>query len=433
MTMTLPQLSGFLRRSYSTGLLVAASLGASLAINAQVQNCGLPTGSGGTLSTSQPTICADGSLWAPPSLAGYTAGLTRTEYIFQDPSDIVYNEDSTVFGPRILAINLTGAFNPQAAGLADGDQFVVTAFHYNIADLRAFAEALLNGSFLFTPCCTFAELVQGIDVCSVYNSIGIFNGSDITNLNVWVSSIQAFGGPASVNNILFSFDEINAQAGQPCTDALPLCYATSSSITVDVECATTCNSAVAPTGQSHTVLGNRVQLNWVPNAGAVGCQVNGKRVPTGPQPSVNVLTAPYNSTNVPFAVAGAGTTWTWRVRCACSITPLDVSPYTAYGDTFSIPVARETQDLPAAEQLSVLSLYPIPATNQLTVNSGVGLNSLEIFDAVGRLRQVVQTQEWSAAQQTIQLDNLEPGFYLLVGRYSSFGAENTETLPFSVQ
>jgi len=429
MTMTLPPISSTLRPLVAAGLLLAASLSAT----AQVQNCSLPAGSGGTLSTSQPSICADGSLWAPPSLTGYTAGLTRTEYLFQDPSDIVYNDDSTVFGPRILAINLTGAFDPQAAGLVDGDQFIVTAFNYNIADLQDFAQALLNGSFLFTPCCTFAELVQGIDVCSVYNSIGVFNGSDITNLNVWVSSIQAFGGPASINNIIFSFNEINAQAGQPCTDALPLCYATSSSITVDITCSSTCSSATAPTGQSHTTLSNRIRLDWTPNAGAVGCQVNGKRVPTGPQPSVNVLSAPYNTTNVPFSVAGAGTTWTWRVRCACSITPLDVSPYTVYGDTFSIPVAREMQDLPSAEQLNMLSLYPNPATNQLTVEGGMGMNSLEIIDAVGRLRQVMQIQEWSGGQQTIQLNNLEPGFYMLVGRYTSFGAEYTETLPFSVQ
>ena len=412
-------------------LAIAALISGSLSMTAQVQNCSLPAGSGGTLSTSQPSICADGSLWAPPSLSGYTAGLTRTEYIFQDPSDIVYNEDSSTFGPRILTINLTGAFDPQAAGLSDGDQFIVTAFHYNIADLQAFAEILLNGSFLFTPCCTFAELVQGIDVCSVYNSIGINNGTDITNLNVWVSSIQAFGGPAALNNIVFSFDEINAQAGQPCTDALPLCYATSSSLTVDVTCSSTCSTATAPTGQSHTTLSNRVQLNWTPNPGAVGCQVNGKRVPSGPQPSVNVLSAPYNSTNVPFAVAGAGTTWTWRVRCACSITPLDLSPYTAYGDTFSIPVAREMEEVPAVDQLKTLSLFPNPATNQLTVEGGLGLSNLEIIDAVGRLRQVMQVQEWTGGRQTIQLENLEPGFYLLVGRYNSFGAEYTETLPVS--
>ncbi|MBI1192102.1 MAG: T9SS type A sorting domain-containing protein [Bacteroidetes bacterium] len=146
------------------------------------------------------------------------------------------------------------------------------------------------------------------------------------------------------------------------------------------EAAAACNSAIPPTNQSHTVLSNRVRLDWTPNAGAVGCQVNGKRLPTGPQPSVNVLTAPYNTTNVPFAVAGAGTTWTWRVRCACTITPLDLSPYTAYGDTFSIPVAREGEILD-------VTLFPNPADNMLMVAySGKGGEvNMTIVDMLGRV------------------------------------------------
>jgi len=156
-------------------------------------------------------------------------------------------------------------------------------------------------------------------------------------------------------------------------------YAWSQVLLTD-EAVEACNSAVPPTNQSHTVLSNRVQLNWTPNTGAVGCQVNGKRLPTGPQPSVNVLTAPYNTTNVPFAVAGAGTTWTWRVRCACTITPLDLSPYTAYGDTFSIPVAREGEILD-------VTLFPNPADNMLMVAySGKGGEvNMTIVDMLGRV------------------------------------------------
>jgi hypothetical protein len=153
-----------------------------------------------------------------------------------------------------------------------------------------------------------------------------------------------------------------------------------SQVLLTSEAVEACNSAVPPTNQSHTVLSNRVQLNWTPNTGAVGCQVNGKRLPTGPQPSVNVLTAPYNTTNVPFAIAGAGTTWTWRVRCACTITPLDLSPYTAYGDTFSIPVAREGEILD-------VTLFPNPADNMLMVAySGKGGEvNMTIVDMLGRV------------------------------------------------
>ncbi len=414
--------------------LLAAALFSALSLNAQVQNCSLPAGSGGSLSTSQPTICADGSLWAPPTLSGYTAGLTRTEYIFQDPSQIVYNEDSTAFGPKILAINLSGAFNPQAAGLSNGDQFTVTALHYNLSSLQAFAQALLNGSFLFTPCCTFAELVQGIDVCSVYNSIGIFNGSDITNMNVWVASILAFNGADALDNIIYSIDQINVQAGQPCTDALPICYATSSSVTVDIVCATSCSTATPPSGLNSTNLSNRIALSWNPVPLTVACQANANRItPPGPSPSQNIIGAAPSSTQVPYSLLGAGTTWRWRVRCACSISPsVNATAFSVY-DTFSVPAAREVEDLSQLDESAmVLSAWPNPATDQLVVESGFGLQGLEVYDALGRLRMSQQPEAWSSSQQVISLHGLEPGIYWLCARFEG-GEHAVETLRFVVQ
>ncbi len=429
MIITLPRLSFALCMALAGNLIGPATL------NAQVQNCGLAAGSGGTLSTSQPTICADGSLWAPPTVSGYTAGLPNREYVFQDPSDIVYNEDSSAFGPRILAINSTGAFDPQAAGLADGDQFIVTAVTYDLADLQSFAQTLLNGSFLFTPCCTFAELVQGIDVCSVYNSVGIFNGSDVTGLGPWVNSILAFGGADALDNIIYSWDQINLQAGQPCTGSLPLCYATSTDLTVDIVCSFTCSTATPPSNPIHTNSATRVTLSWDPIPGSVACQLGAQRLtPPGPSPTQNLIGAAPTTTNIPYSLLGAGTTWRYRVRCACSITPtVDATGFSVW-DTFSVPVAREMQELPEAVAASAtLNIWPNPASTQLTVETGFGLSSLEIMDGLGRLRQVIQPQAWTDGVQTIALDNLEPGIYLLVARYEGRSGNPTETIRFSVQ
>jgi hypothetical protein len=418
----------------STTLKSLALSAAMLALGtaqAQIQNCGLPAGSGGTLSTSQPSICADGTLWAPPTLSGYTAGLSRTEYIFQDPNDIVFNADSSAFGPRILEINLTGVFNPQAAGLAPGDQFTVTALHYNIANLQSFVQTLLNGSFLFTPCCTFAELVQGIDVCSVYNSVGILNGSDVANMNDWLASILAFDAAPALNNIIFSIDEINVQEGQPCTGDLPLCYATSSSITVNIACSPpACDPSVLPAAQSSTNLSNRVQLNWTPTPGAAACQVQGKRLPSGPQPTQNVTTPPYNSTNVPYSVAGAGTTWTWRVRCACQVSPTIIATaFSPYGDTFSVPASREMLDL---ESTDLLSIWPNPAQGFLMVETAQAIEQLEVRDLLGRLIHTEQPGAWAGSQIRLQLPALEPGAYLLVARFQD-ASSPAQTQSFSVQ
>jgi hypothetical protein len=176
-------------------------------------------------------------------------------------------------------------------------------------------------------------------------------------------------------------------------------------------CAVTCNSANVPSNQTHVNLATRVELGWDPIPGAVGCQVQGKRLPTGPQPSVNVLSAPYNSTNVPYAVAGAGTTWTWRVRCACSITPLDVSAFSAYGDTFSIPVARQLA------QVEGLTLYPNPAVDMLMLTFGSEqeeTTTVEVLDMLGRVVLVQQIAVTTGANNAqVSVAGLENGTYFV--------------------
>lgn len=172
-----------------------------------------------------------------------------------------------------------------------------------------------------------------------------------------------------------------------------------------------CNSANVPDNQTHLTLANRVQLDWDPIPGAVGCQVRGKRLPTGPQPTVNVLASPYNTVNVPFAVAGAGTTWTWQVRCACTITPLDVSAFSAFGDTFSIPVAREMA--PAA----TLNLFPNPASDQVYVNWNANSDQtvvVEVYNITGTLVMSLQKAVMQGAN-ALELDvkQLEEGIYFL--------------------
>jgi hypothetical protein len=145
----------------------------------------------------------------------------------------------------------------------------------------------------------------------------------------------------------------------------------------------------------------------------VACQVQGKRLPTGPQPSVNILSAPINTTNVPYAVAGAGTTWTWRVRCACSISPLDVSAFSAYGDTFSIPVAREG-DVVSMEDM----VFPNPADNEVMVayNSAEGAANVS-FTMVDLLGRTVDARvlDLSAGLTTVRFDvsALEDGIYFV--------------------
>ena len=384
---------------------VAAITLASLSMQAQAVNCSATLASAGTLTPTGSTTIAPGAPIAPPSLSGYTAGLPNREYALFNPNDLVYNGDSTIVGGRFLAANLTGSFNPSTYGLGDGDQVCIYYVTYDRAVIRNVVDELLNGSFLFTPCCALIPtFVPDLgDVCALLISAGITGPSSVNNLNDVFNVVNALGGSPSLESLLATIDvEINPliASGTPCTGGSLLCYTVTNSVCYDIVAAG-CSTASAPTGQTHTTLSNRVQLNWTPQSGAVACQVNGKRVPTGPQPSVNVTGAVINTTNVPFAVAGAGTTWTWRVRCACTTTPLAVSPYSAYGDTFSIPVAREANmlDLEA-------SLYPNPAQNMLTVQFNSNQNqeaTVVVMDLMGRVMDS-KVISLSLGQQTMDLD-----------------------------
>ncbi len=191
------------------------------------------------------------------------------------------------------------------------------------------------------------------------------------------------------------------------------------------EDAPACDPSILPTNQAHTVLASAVRLTWTPTPLAVACQVQGKRLPTGPQPTQNVTGAVINQTNVPFSVAGAGTTWTWRVRCACQVTPTIIaSGFSPYGDTFSVPAAREGEMLD-------LTLFPSPADNMLMVayTAEGGEVSTVIVDMMGR-EVMSRTETMAAGVNNFQFDvtSLENGNYFL--RIEENGAVQTEA--FSV-
>ncbi len=191
--------------------------------------------------------------------------------------------------------------------------------------------------------------------------------------------------------------------------------------TVIVTGAPACNSAVPPGNQGSTNLASRVELNWDPTPGAVACQVQGQRLPTGPAPSVNLLSGDISTTNVPYAVAGAGTTWTWRVRCACSVSPLDVSAFSAYGDTFSIPVARGAEALPEA----VLGVATEGSSAWMRYRAeAAGTHAVEWLDLGGRVlaARTAELAEGQAWVDALDLSALPAGTYL-VAVYSAAGRE----------
>jgi hypothetical protein len=169
-----------------------------------------------------------------------------------------------------------------------------------------------------------------------------------------------------------------------------------------------CTSANPPSNPTHVDGVSSVTLNWDPVANSVACQVRGTRItPAGPSPTLNLFGTEPSTTNVPYAAAGAGTTWSWQVRCACSISPIDATAFSA-SDTFNVPTLRVEQEMEAA-------LFPNPASDQVMLGTGIAAErdtEIRIMDLTGRVVDFVILPEDA---RNIQLDvsALENGMYFV--------------------
>ena len=133
----------------------------------------------------------------------------------------------------------------------------------------------------------------------------------------------------------------------------------------------------------------------------------------------------------PFSVNMASnldpsTVYDLRVRCACSISPLEVSP-------FGPPTSFTTTDLPTeriAMDSKQINLYPNPAISMTTVNYQSDMDAdieLYVLDITGKVV-YQQTTSVTAGVNNLQLDlsTLNPGMYFF--RATAGNTEYRESL-----
>ncbi|MFT7588277.1 MAG: plastocyanin [Limisphaerales bacterium] len=168
-----------------------------------------------------------------------------------------------------------------------------------------------------------------------------------------------------------------------------------------------CDASVAPQNPITTNGAASATLSWDAIPGTVACQVKGTRItPPGPSPSVNVMGSEPTSVNVPYAAAGAGTVWEWQSRCACSTSPLLVSPFSAVA-LLNIPSAR------TSEIDRTLSLFPNPNNGQVFAGfyAEGGEVNFTVLDLTGKVI-TSEVKEYQAGQQSEHFAfDLEPGLY----------------------
>jgi len=171
----------------------------------------------------------------------------------------------------------------------------------------------------------------------------------------------------------------------------------------------TCSTTSPPTGLSSTLGTSAVTLNWNAIPASVACQL--KVGPTtGGSRTFNAIGTERSSFNIAYSGLVAGTTYTWRVRCACVLPPGpgDATAFSA-SSLFTVPTAREAAPQPwSAGHASYLQ-----GVIQLPIQ-GEWPESLQVLlvDASGR---TLLQQELSGSN-LLQLDAgaLSAGLYHLI-------------------
>ena len=171
-------------------------------------------------------------------------------------------------------------------------------------------------------------------------------------------------------------------------------------IVVTAPGASVCSSAMAPLNPTSSVGAGGVTLGWDILPLSVACQVNG-----GPEgggsANLNLIASEPSSAFIPDGALTPGTNYVWKVRCACSISPVDASAFSVE-DTFTTLAPRlESFDL---------KISPSPATDVIQLSGAFVTDpfAVKLYDLTGAM--VLSGQN----EQLMKVSYLQEGYYFLV-------------------
>jgi|GEM_PF-796644 len=171
-----------------------------------------------------------------------------------------------------------------------------------------------------------------------------------------------------------------------------------------------CSTEDAPDGLVSVVGASTVQFSWNEVDQALKCELQGRRAGTSSF-AKRRFNVPPHSISLPLSLFLPATTYEWKIRCACSLDPLEATPFSALAQ-FSTPAARTAQD---AGTEWVLSPNPAPERVLLaavpgSLMPGEGPWRVELLDLLGRSLHV---QQFSGKEVVLERGTLSPGTYLV--------------------
>ncbi|MFT7589126.1 MAG: hypothetical protein ACI959_001340, partial [Limisphaerales bacterium] len=165
-----------------------------------------------------------------------------------------------------------------------------------------------------------------------------------------------------------------------------------------------CQTTTAPQNPESSVGVSTVVLNWTAVSQSVACEIQGHRLsPSGPNPKSRLVGYEVSGTTVPFSFLGAGTTWSWEVRCACQISPTVEATGFSATDTFTIPAFRF-----AGEDLDIT---PNPAQNAASITWTGRASDLLVTDLMGRV--IYERRDLDLYNLHIETSSWSPGIYFV--------------------
>lgn len=162
-----------------------------------------------------------------------TSAIPTTEFV-------VILQDSLALdslGNAIIGTSLDGRVSPADLGLTAGDTFFIAAFSYDIQQIKdAVHGILMNSVPFFGSCCSILDSQAPFPgICDSLNAYGIYDSTDVNNINDLLIFLSAFngGGSISLNGLNAVLVGVNAQIGTlsnlGCTNGVSeVCYASDS-------------------------------------------------------------------------------------------------------------------------------------------------------------------------------------------------------------
>lgn len=167
---------------------------------------------------------------AAPMYTTLPSGLPNTEFLLIQRDSLAEDE----LGPVILTSTLDGRVVPADFGLTTCNELCLVPFSYDLVQLQAVTDSLINGTYVpGTSCCDAAGQFF-VGLCDSLSSYGINSGADITSLNEVIVLMGVFAGTnntsISLTGFISTIQQINTFTtlfGNCAANTTEICFAVS--------------------------------------------------------------------------------------------------------------------------------------------------------------------------------------------------------------